>query len=338
MNNKLLKILLISLVLSACQREVYQPTETSPTEPEPFISSPQSTLSAPPGLADDDPSEATSRSEWEIQYTAENPVSEPEELIIILQDLYDRFMAQFDRPGWYRFYGSGDLGEQVAWVHIATVETRQFDGLLDLYDYPDLYATGFIWPTAVVGPEGQIGFTQKTVKMDDYYFVERSSFFDILDELDRHLDNVGYFSGDIDGGGQFGHLMLLSAIRGVENPVDVHGTARRDFNFEGWVETYENQPVFMVKTTTQYSGALPVMESGERPVREESYTCFDLQNGGAIATRSDYRYQSGNTDFGDWWMRNYNLVDWFEALPDREQQIYDEALLRLNEYNQRKTQ
>jgi hypothetical protein len=80
------------------------------------------------------------------------------------------------------------------------------------------------------------------------------------------------------------------------------------------------------------------MESGERPVREESYTCFDLQNGGAFVTRSDYRYQSGNTDVGDWWMRNYNLVDWFEALPDREQQIYDEALLRMNEYNQRKTQ
>ena len=47
-------------------------------------------------------------------------------------------------------------------------------------------------------------------------------------------------------------------------------------------------------------------------------------------------YQSGNVDLGEenqptWF--NYNLVEWFEALPERDQAIYDEALRRLDEFN-----
>lgn len=36
-------------------------------------------------------------------------------------------------------------------------------------------------------------------------------------------------------------------------------------------------------------------------------------------------------------MLNYDQVEWFEALPEREQQIYDEALRRLDEFNQSET-
>jgi hypothetical protein len=334
MKNKLLLFLLMSLILCSCQREVYQPTETS-GEPDSVVSTPFTVpTEAPIGVAKDLDS-ATPQPDWETLYTDANPVSDSQELIAILQDLYDRFMAQLDQPGWYRFYfGWVEPGKQVSWVHISAPESVQFDGLLGLYDYPEFYAPGFIWPTAVVGPDGQVGFTQKTEVMDDYYFTGRDASFSILDELELDLNNIGYFAGDYEGAGSFGHLELLRTIHLIQNPVDDHGAAHREFSFEGWVGTYEDQPAFVLKTTTLYSGVLPMMESGERPVRQEIYTCYDLQNGGAIATKSDYWYQSGNSEVGDWWMLNYDQVEWFEALPEREQQIYDEALRRLDEFNQ----
>ena len=330
MKNKTLLFLLLSLILCACQREAYQPTPTSGA-PDPAVSTP----SATPGLAADT-NPATPQPDWETLYTEANPVSDPEEIIAILQDLYDRFMVQLDRPGWYRFY-AGEAGKRVTWVHISEPESGLFDGLLELYDYPELYAPGYIWPTVVVGPDGQIGFTHQAEAMDDYYFVERPDVYSFLDDLEPSLDNIGYFAGDVEGGGQFGHLKLLRTIREVQNPVHDHGPAHSESSFLGWVETYEGRPVFVLKTTTLYSGVLPMMESGERLVRDESYTYFDLQNGGAIVLISDDYYQSGNVDLGEenqptWF--NYNLVEWFEALPEREQQIYDEALRRLDEFNQ----
>jgi hypothetical protein len=324
-------LLLALSALSACQRETYEPTEP----PGDTVSALLSTPSATPGLAADT-NPATPQPDWETLYTEADPVTDPEEIIAILQDLYDRFMVQLNRPGWYCFY-AGEEGKRVTWVHIRAPESDLFDGLLELYDYPELYAPGFIWPTAVMGPEGQIGSTHKTESMDDYYFLEREDVFSFLDDLEPSLDNIGYFAGNVYGAGQFGHLHLLRAIRGVQNPVHDHGGAHRESSYAGLVGFYEDQPVFVLKTTTLYSGVLPVMESGERLVRDESYTYFDLQNGGAIVNISDNYYQSGNVDLGEEnqpTLYNYNLVEWFKALPEREQAIYDEALRRLDEFNQ----
>ena len=330
MKNKLLLFLLLGLTLCSCQRETY-PSTATPGAPETAGSTPTAT----PGLAANS-NPATPRPDWETLYTEADPVSDSEELIAILQDLYDRFMSQLDRPGWYRFY-AGEVGKRVTWVHISAPETGQFDGLLELYDYPELYAPGFIWPAAVVGPEGQIGSTQKTEAMDDYYFVEQADVFSFLDDLEPHLDNINYFASSIYRIGPFGHLKLLGVIEGVQNPVYDHGAAHSESSYLGWVGTYEDRPVFVLKTTTLYSGALPMMESGERLVRDEGYTYFDLRNGGAIVNISDNYYQSGNIDLGEEnqpTLYNYNLVEWFEALPEREQQIYDEALRRLEAFNQ----
>ena len=334
MKNKLLFFLLLSLTLCACQREAYQPTAT-PGAPDPAVSTQLSAPSATPGLAADT-NPATPQPDWETLYAEADPVTDPEEIVAILQDLYDRFMVQLDRSGWYRFY-AGEAGKRVTWVHISEPESGLFDGLLELYDYPELYAPGYIWPTVVVGPDGQIGFTHQAEAMDDYYFVERPDVYSFLDDLEPSLDNIGYFAGDVEGGGQFGHLKLLRTIREVQNPVHDHGPAHSESSYLGWVETYEGRPVFTLKTTTLYSGVLPVMESGERLARKEVYTCFDLQNGGAIATKSNWWYQSGNTDEDDWWMDNYHVVERFDTLPEREQQIYDEALRRLDEFNQSET-
>jgi hypothetical protein len=329
-----ISLLLVLSTLSACQRESYQPTAIPGTAGT-ALSTQLSASTVTPGLATET-NAVTQQPDWETQYTEANPVTDSEELIAILQDFYDRFMAQFNQPGWYRFY-AGEVGERVTWVHISAPETRQFDGLLELYDYPELYAPGFIWPTAVVGPEGQVGFTQKTEAMDDYYFLDKDSSSNFLADHEPTLNNIGYFIGDVEGVGQFGHLHLLRTIQSIENPVHDHRGAYSESNFTGWIGTYENQSVFVLKTVTVYSGVLPMMESGERLVRDESNTYFDLRNGGAIVNISDNYYQSGKIDFGEEnqpTLYNYNLVEWFEILPEYEQNIYDEALQRLEAFNQ----
>ena len=334
MKYKEMLLILLCLPLCSCQREVYQPTEISDAQ-EAVLSTPFTVPTEAPVNAAKDLDPATPQLGWETLYTEVNPVFDSETIIAILQNLYNRFMAQFDQPGWYRFYGSGDLGERVTWVQINEPETGRFNGLLQLFDYPEQYAPGFMFPANIISPDGEIGFTHGIETQDDYYFETPPDYYAFLFNLERTLDNLGYFTNDIEtGSGPFGHLMLLKAMQAVQTPVDTHGAARREFSFEGWVSTYETQSVFIIKTTTRYSGALPIMESsGERPVREESYTYFDLQNGGAIATKSDYWYQSGNMDEGDWWMINFHLVERFENLPEREQQIYDDALRRLDEFN-----
>ena len=277
MKNKLLLLfLLLSLTLSACQRETY-PSTATPGAPETAGSTPTAT----PGLAANS-NPATPRPDWETLYTEANPVSDPEELIAILQDLYDRFMAQFDRPGWYRFY-DGEMGKDVLWVYIPEPETGQFGGLLELIDNPEYYAPGFIYPRKVMGPIGQVGFTHLTETMDDYYFVERPDVFSFLDNLDPTLDNLGYFSGYVTGGGHFGHLMLLGVIQEIRDPVYSHAGAHRESSYAGWMGMYEDQPAFVVKKATLYSGILPITESGERKVKEEGRTYFDLQNGGGYS-------------------------------------------------------
>jgi hypothetical protein len=329
-------LLLALITMSACHRETYPPMAT-PGAPDAAMSTQLTTPSAKPGLAADS-NPATPQPDWEARYTEADPVTDSQELICILQDLYGRFMSQMDRPGWYRFY-AGEPSKDVSWVHIPAPEIGQFDGLLELYDYPELYAPGFIWPTSVVGPDGQVGFTHGTESKDDYDYIfhERPEVLSFLDDLEPTLDNIGYFAGDVEGAGQFGHIELLRTIRQIQNPIYDHGAAHSEFSFEGWVGTYEDRPVFILKTTTFYSGVLPMMESGERPVREETYICYDLQNGGAIATKTDRFYQSGNSEVGDWWMLNYNQIAYFEALPEREQGIYDEALQRLEAFNQGET-
>jgi hypothetical protein len=332
-NKFLLLFLLLCLSLGACQRETYQPTGT-PGAPEAVVSTPLAVPTEIPIESIEDLKAATPQPDWETTYTEANPMSDSEELIAIFQDLYGRFMAQFDRPGWYRFY-AGEVGKRVTWVHISAPESLRFDGLLELYDYPEHYAPGFIWPTVVLGPEGQFGFTHGTEAQDDYVFYEPEDVWSFLDDLEPTLDNINYFAGSVSWMGPYGHLDLLRRINGIQNPVSDDRGAHSESSYLGWVETYEGRPVFMLKTTTLYSGALPVMESGESLVRDESYKIYDLQNGGAIANKSDNWYQSGNSKMDDrWWMLNFHLVDWFETLPDREQQIYDEALRRLDEFNQ----
>jgi hypothetical protein len=322
MKNKLLLFLLMSLILCSCQREVYQPTETS-GEPDAVVSTPLTTPSAAPGLAANS-NPATPQPDWENLYTETNPVTDSQELIRILQDLNQRFMNQLNKPGWYRFYNM-EIDSQIKWIHLSEPESGRFDGLMDLYNYPEFYAPGFIRPNQILTLAGESASTGMTLSMDDYYFIE-----DEAPPPEPNWDNLSYFTGC---DRCMAPLLIKSYIRWIQDPdneIDSH--SKRDTVFQGWVGTYEDQPVFVFKSSVTYLTNMPIMQSGERLQTEEEFMYFALHNGGAIAAVANFYFPSGNSYLGDALPYNHNNITWFEQLPEREQSLYDEASRRLHEF------
>ncbi|MBE3086296.1 MAG: hypothetical protein IMZ64_08785 [Bacteroidetes bacterium] len=323
LKTKCLLLFLICLLLSACSREVYQPAESTTATQSPGISGQNSTsISSEPVPTDQTPQ--SSEFDWENLYTETNPVTDSQELIRILQDLNQRFMNQLNKPGWYRFYNL-EIDSQIIWIHLSEPESGRFDGLMDLYNYPEFYAPGFMWPLQILTLAGESASTGKTVSMDDYYFIEYEA-----PPPEPNWDNLSYFTRC---DRCMAPLLIKSYICWIQDPDnEIVPKSQKDTVFQGWVGTYEDQPVFVFKSSVTFLTNMPIMESGERLQTEEEFMYFALHNGGAIAAVANWYYPSGNSDLGDVLPYNHNNITWFEQLPEREQTLYDEASRRLHEF------
>lgn len=78
--------------------------------------------------------------DWETLYTEDNPVTDHQELIRILQDLKGRFLNQFDKPGWYQLVWLNEI----YWIHISDPDSGRFDSVLH-YSEHEKY-NGFLRP------------------------------------------------------------------------------------------------------------------------------------------------------------------------------------------------
>jgi len=102
-------------------------------------------------------------------------------------------------------------------------------------------------------------------------------------------------------------------------------------SFTGWFETKNGIDSFALKTTTDSVGVLRAdSDTNKLATRRTSIHYYDLENGGFFFTEFLSDYTDG-TSRAYTWDEASNKVEWFERLPDRVQEVYDEALPKLEE-------
>lgn len=257
----------------------------------------------------------------EIAYTKDNPATDNQEILSILDRLVTRFLAQFSKAGWFYFPNNG---KDSYWLHIPEPGTDTYDQFLFIRQYSS-YAAGFIWPFSIVLPDGSWGVSQISPGLDDYQFIKGGQ----QTEFPTVLANLDAFSGNVDGG-VFGNTILMRYLHLVKNPeddMDIGAEVSRTFS--GWVEPYEGQDVFVLLTQETYSGMKPRLESTRKVIdREDIYTYFNLKNGGRIAEKYKIFLESGDS-IEDGLRFNQDLVQYHESLPPEVQTLYDQAAEKL---------
>jgi hypothetical protein len=308
--------LMIILILTGCARETYKVQEPTSTTPDPTAGLGVPVISTAEFSPEAGENPQPPACDWEALYTEDNPVTDPQELIRILEDLNKRFLNQFDKQGWYRLSFFDYITH---WIHVSDPGSGKFDGTMNFYTH-EMY-DGFIWHAAFLSLDGHYGRTIKNAAMDDFSFYTLDS-----QPPEPTWGNLGYF---LACDHCMGHLLLKEYIDWIRDPDNaITPKSEKKTEFQGWVETFENQPVFTLRIQVNFLTNLPTTETGERVQTEEIITHFSLVNGGAISETT-----SGNADMDDTLPFNLHLIAWFEELPKQEQAIYDEAARKLIEFD-----
>ena len=257
----------------------------------------------------------------DITYTQDNPVTDNQEIITILESFVHRFLSQFSRPGWYYF--SRD-SKDCYWVHISDVENvNSFDQFLFSRKH-DTYAPGFIWPFSIVLSDGSWGISRLSPRFDNYQFNQGGK----QSEVPLSLDNLDYYAG----GSSFGNTGLVYFVDMLNNPNRIENNVEISRTFSGWVEQDGGKDVFVLLIHETFSGMKPQLESSRQLIDHiDQYTYFDLQNGGRIYEKYVYFLEDGEV-VNDGLQFNQHLVQYYEVLPEEIQTVYDEAAKKLQEY------
>jgi len=283
-------------------------------------------------------------SDWEKLYTPENPTTDVQEMVRILNVLHDRYMSQIDKAGWYRSSDAIDTDGVTYWIHLTDSNGWKIDGTMNLTQFWR-YAPGFTPPNCVLCPDGNYGTTRITMEMDDYFYEDDMPFPEGFesDPIDNPHANPfmpektwpnlnWFFYGDY-----LDSFRLKKIIWEIQNPYYIYRKTSKEveFNFEAWFDKFDNIPVFVLKTTEETHAGFSRMESGELIKTANYYAYIDLKNGVILATLTDYTFVSGNTH-QETTRFNPEPLSYFETLPEKEQSIYDEACRRLVEFESQK--
>lgn len=313
-------LLIILLTFSACTRESYPVDVPTNTLPVPVIEprNPAIDETASTHSVDEIPQAAVA--DWDSLYTEDNPVTDPQELIRILQDLKGRFLNQFDKPGWYQLK-FGDL--ETNWIHVSVPGSERFDSVIT-YNEHEKYPEGFLRPWSFLSLDGHYG-RMLSPTLDDFHFVSLAT-----QPPEAIWENLDYYLA-CDFCVASEHMdFLIQWIRDPDNHISEKSL--KETHFSGWVGTYEDQPVFIFKIKVKYLTNMPVTETGEQlQIHDQSYS-ISLANGGTIVGISDRFYLSGNQDLDDSLPYNAHLITYFETLPERVQTLYDECYRKLIEF------
>ena len=257
----------------------------------------------------------------DIAYTLDNPVTDNQEIITILESFVPRFLSQFSRPGWYYF--SRD-NRDCYWVHISDIENvNSFDQFLYSRKH-DTYAPDFIWPFSIVLSDGSWGISRLSPRFDDYQFTQGGK----QSEVPFLLENLSYFaSGPFFGQTSLVYFMgLLNSPNSIENNVEISRT------FSAWVEEEDGKEVFVLLVHETYPGMKPQLESSRQVIdHSNQYTYFDMENGGRIYEKYVDFLEGGEVVESELQF-NQHLVQYYEVLPEDIQTVYDEAAQKLKGY------
>ncbi|MGI6741435.1 MAG: hypothetical protein ACOX7C_08200 [Brevefilum sp.] len=269
-------------------------------------------------------------------YTKENPITDPETLIQIFNKLEPRYFAIFDKTGWYRF----DLGlisrddpnsSKSFWLHFANLDEMRFDSSLYIYDYPNLYPEGKLMLNSAF-INGMAGSTSYDFESWNYHFNKPFDYNPDFQMPEPILANYNaYIPDDTPCSPPLGHCWLYREIDNIQNPVFEDREVKDVSSFTGWFETKNGIDSFALKTTTDSVGVLRAdSDTNKLATRRTSIHYYDLENGGFFFTEFLSDYTDG-TSRAYTWDEASNKVEWFERLPDRVQEVYDEALPKLEE-------
>ena len=256
--------------------------------------------------------------DWETLYTEDNPVTDHQELIRILQDLKGRFLNQFDKPGWYQLVWLNEI----YWIHISDPDSGRFDSVLH-YSEHEKY-NGFLRPWNFLSLDGHYG-RMNSPSLNDFYFVplETPPSETVWENLDYYLSCDFCVASE--------HLDFL--IRWIRDP-DNHISEKslKQTHFSGWVGKYENQPVFIFKINVKYLTNFAYVDT-EKLIETEDHSYYlSLFNGGTIDGNTDRFYLSGGEELDDLLPYNLQQIAYFEELPERIQTLYDECYKKLVEF------
>ena len=260
----------------------------------------------------------------EIPYTEDNPVTDNQEIISILEDFLSRFLSQFSKPGWYYFPNNN---QNRCWMHIPEkTDDDHFDMFLSTTEYYT-YAPGFIWPFSIVLQDGSWGFSRLSPRLDDYQFNQGGK----QSEIPPTLDNLDYFAG-CKNCSYFGHTSLMDFVDMLNNPNRIENNVEISRTFSGWVEQDGGKDVFVLLIHETYPGKKPQLESSRQVIdRRDQYTYFDMDNGGRMFEKYIYFLENSEIDESELQF-NQHLVQYYEVLPEDIQNVYDEAAQKLKGY------
>jgi hypothetical protein len=343
-----LLILAISFLLASCNPATPKPTQLADLRETPLPAATLSseelvqTLTAMPSNQPESspmPPQVTPsvKADWE-NATAANPITDPQEISQIFDDLHQRYMAQIDRPGWYRSY-SQSL-EDVSWLHVYDVDGWKIDATMHYFDRSE---EGNPIPETILCLDGDYGI----VKREDYHSGEYTFYSEAeLNNLrpyygslpwlqqkmpEKSWDNLAYFLGH----NRIGSENLQAMKSAVLDPYDaIYPNAKKDIYLYAWVDELESLPVLVLQVHTLYSGELPKILIDEPVQIEDNFTYFSLENGGAIAERLELRFQNLDYHISPYYPIGFHLLTYFEELSSRDQTIFDQTCQKLAEFRQ----
>ena len=118
---------LFASLLAGCQSGI-NPNNRYQTESAPLVTQTE-TKSTPVGSGTQTPlsEPKTNLPTPQFAFTRENPVTDNNQIILLLEELQSRYLSQFSKPGWYYFPFDG---KDKYWVHLPMAGDKSFDQFL----------------------------------------------------------------------------------------------------------------------------------------------------------------------------------------------------------------
>ena len=318
---KIIFAFLLTTLLAGCQP---QTSAVLTIEPVKTLTQAILTASPQPDPILNPPAGGVISASSETTFSADNPLTDNEQIILYLEDLKDRFLAQFTKAGWYYFPQNG---KDCYWVHFPENNLDRFDQFLTTRQNYASYAPDFVLPASILLEDGTWGYLSNPIP-NSYQVVNAGD-----EPLQApRLENLGDYSL----GPGFGNTRLMEYIRRLKNPnYSEYDQVSQNRSFSFWMDTYEGQDVYVLLTQTTYSGDMKVIDNSTgRPINlDYTYSFFNMENGGLIAEKYSWVYENGEWNSEeDRLIFNLHLVFYYPELPPEIQTIYDQTAEKVRQY------